>query len=136
MKSYLLLAICFLFIVTGSASAQTKPATKVTVTGKTVAKSRGSNPNIKHDEPTVDKPVPEPAKSRGAAACSVHFDNRTGLYIKIYVDGDFKGTLEPWGDGYVTVGSGYTTIYCISTGGSREWSASGDCRTSYDYTLR
>ena len=48
----------------------------------------------------------------------------------------FKGTLAPWDDGYVTVGSGYTRVYCVSTGGSREWNASGDCRENYYYKLQ
>ncbi|MEZ0609427.1 hypothetical protein ACAW74_12965 [Fibrella sp. WM1] len=137
MKKNLLLLVCLLLTLTTTVSfAQTKKATKkVEVEGKKVARARGANPNIKMDEPTVDKPVPQPAKSRGAA-CSIHFDNRTGLYIRLYVDGNYKGTMEPWGDRYVTVGDGYTTIYCVSTGGSREWNASGDCREAYDYTLR
>ena len=134
MKAHLLFTACLLFGLAGSVNAQDKPVKNVTVTGKTVAKSRGANPNIKTDVPTVDNPTPRPAKARGEA-CRVNFDNYTGLYIKIYVDGDYKGTLAPWDDGTVTVGSGYTRIYCISTGGSREWNASGDCTGYYHYKL-
>jgi succinyl-CoA synthetase beta subunit len=73
-----------------NASAQKKVDVKSTVAVKT----RGANPNIKMDAPTTDaKPV---AKARGAA-CTVKFDNYTGLYIKVYVDGYYKGTLDAWG---------------------------------------
>ena len=138
MKKQLIFCLCLLLTMLATRNLQAqnkKPEKTVTVTGKAVAKTRGTNPNIKNDEPTVDKPVPRPAASRGAA-CQVHFDNYTGLTIRIYVDGDFKGTLAPWDDGYVTVGSGYTRIYCVSTGGSREWSAAGDCRGNYYYKLQ
>lgn len=138
MKKHIWLFVAMLLALTTTLSiAQSKkPTKKVEVQSKQVTRSRGNNPNIKMDEPMTDKPVAEPAKSRGVMLCSVHFDNRTGLYIRIYVDGNYKGTMEPWGDRYVSVGDGYTTIYCVSTGGSREWSASGDCREVYDYTLR
>ncbi|GAB3515448.1 hypothetical protein GCM10027442_31290 [Emticicia fontis] len=118
-----------------STSAQTKPSKSVEVTGKAVAKARGANPNIKVDLPTVDNPVPKPPKSRGDL-CIVKFDNWTGLYIKVYVDGYYKGILDPWDKGTVTVESGYTKIYCISTGGTREWKADGNCEGVYTYTLK
>jgi ABC-type phosphate/phosphonate transport system substrate-binding protein len=112
-----------------NASAQKKVDVKSTVAVKT----RGANPNIKMDAPTTDaKPV---AKARGAA-CTVKFDNYTGLYIKVYVDGYYKGTLDAWGSGTVTVAGGYTKIYCVSAGGTREWNASGDCQGGYTYSLR
>ena len=116
---------------TMDASAQKK----VDVTSTAVPKTRGKgvNPNIKVDAPTSDeKPV---AKSRGAA-CTVKFDNYTGLYIKVYVDGNYKGTLDAWGAGTVTVAGGYTKIYAVSVGGTREWNASGNCEGGYTYTLR
>lgn len=114
---------------TNSAFAQKKVDVKSTVAVKT----RGANPKIKMDAPTSDaKPV---AKARGES-CSVKFDNFTGLYIKIYVDGYYKGTLDAWGAGTVTVAGGYTSIYCVSAGGTREWNASGDCQGGYTYSLR
>ena len=137
MKTYLIWVASLLLTLATSTftPAQDKPRKEVPITGKTVAKSRGANPNIKKDVPTVDVPEPKPAKTRGAL-CRIHFDNYTGLHIKIYVDGNYKGALSPWDDGWVTVGTGYTTIYCVSTGGTREWNASGDCREDYYYKLQ
>jgi hypothetical protein len=137
MRKLLLWLVCLLLTLAPFATtqAQTKPRKDVTVEGKLANKTRGKNPNIKNDEPTVDTPMTRPAATRGAL-CKVHFDNYTGLYIKIYVDGNFKGTLAPWDDGWVTVYNGYTRIYCISSGGSREWNASGNCEGEYYYKLQ
>ncbi|WP_148661277.1 hypothetical protein [Flavisolibacter tropicus] len=126
---FMLLAVLFTAL---SSQAQSKGVKKIDVIGKKVEASRGANPNIKSDVPTTDNPV---EKSRGAS-CSVTFDNYTGLYVKVYVDGTYRGTVDAYGKGTVTVGSGYTTIYCVSTGGTTEWSASGDCRSSYIFNLK
>lgn len=106
----------------------------VEVKSTAVPKANGTrNPNIKADAPTSDaRPV---AKVRGES-CVVKFDNHSGLFIKVYVDGNYKGTLDAWGAGTVTVAGGYTKIYCISAGGTKEWNASGDCEGRYTYTLR
>jgi len=121
------------FMAVAFSSMDAAAQKKVDVKSTAVSKSRGANPNIKSEAPTSDaKPV---VKARGAD-CKVKFDNYTGLYIKIYVDGYYRGTLDAWGDGTVTVSGGYTKIYCISTGGSREWNASGNCEGNYTYTLR
>jgi len=125
--------IAFMAVAFSSTSAFAQKKTVVDVKSTAAVKSRGANPKIKVDAPTSDeKPV---AKSRGAV-CSVKFDNYTGLYIKVYVDGYYKGTLDAWGSGTVNVGSGYTTIYCVSVGGTREWNASGNCDGGYTYSLR
>ncbi|TKC09854.1 hypothetical protein FA048_06470 [Pedobacter polaris] len=123
--------IAFMAVAFSSTSAFAQK--KVDVKSTAAVKTRGANPNIKMDAPTSDaKPV---AKARGAA-CTVKFDNYTGLYIKVYVDGYYKGTLDAWGAGTVTVAGGYTKIYCVSAGGTREWNASGNCEGGYTYSLR
>lgn len=126
--------IAFMAVAFSSTNAfAQKKSTVVEVKSTAAVKTRGANPKIKVDAPTSDaKPV---TKSRGAD-CKVKFDNYTGLYIKVYVDGYYKGTLDAWGAGTVTVGSGYTTIYCVSVGGTREWNASGNCEGNYTYTLK
>jgi len=82
--------------------AQAKKKKTVEVKSKSVDANRGENPNIKTGPPTEDKAE---EKSR-AALCSIFFDNYTGLYINIYVDGNYKGQLSPYGSGTVKVGSG------------------------------
>jgi len=136
MKKILLL-VCAAFAIftltfSNDVNAQTKPKKVINVQGKATLKSRGANPNIKVDAPTVDKPV---TKSRGET-CDVNFVNSTGLFIKVYVDGNYKGTVGPNDEGSVTVGSGYTTIYCISAGGTQEWSAAGTCSQAYTFNLK
>jgi hypothetical protein len=107
----------------------------VDVTGKAVEKTRGENPNIEFPVPTTDdNPEPKPEKERGAY-CGIDFENYTGYYIDIYVNGYYKGTLGPWANGSVTVYSGYTTIYCITTGGTLEWYDSGGCDYYFTYKL-
>ena len=113
-----------------SAQSKGKKTKVVTVHGKAAEASRGANP-IRTERPTTDEGR---EKSRGSA-CTVYFDNYTSLYIDVYMDGDYYGTVSPWGASTFSVGSGYTTIYCKSAGGTREWSAAGDCRETYRYKL-
>ena len=72
--------------------------------------------------------VPAPAAKGGAATrggvCAVHFDNRTSLYIDMYLDGNYRGTLSPWGDSYPLVGCGETRLYAkanFTDGSSLSW---------------
>lgn len=109
--------------------AQKKQTVKEVKASK-VEKSRGTNPNIKSGAPATDKAV---EKQRGN--CNIYFDNYTGYVVNVYVDGYFKGTVDAWGGGWVTVGSGYTTVYCQTTGGTYEWAATGDCSEEYRMKL-
>ncbi len=113
-----------------SATASAQKKINVKVESKAVDANRGPNPKIKSEAPATD--VVE-AKSR--STCSVYFDNYSGLYVKVYVDGYYRGTLSPYGSFTVNVADGYTEIYCISTGGTRDWSASGNCTGRYIYSL-
>lgn len=128
----LILFVLAVGVTSAHAQERKRPTKSVEVQGKDVVKSRGANPRIKSDMPTVDKPE---AKSRGSV-CGIYFNNYTGLTIKLYVDGNYEGTVSPYGESAVVVGSGYTTIYCVSAGGTREWSASGNCSDVYEYKLR
>ena len=118
--------------VTTTANAQSKKKVSIDVNAKAVEKSRGANPNIKSGAPKVDNAV---AKSRGDV-CTVNFYNYTGLFIYVYVDGALKGSIAAYGSGTVSVATGYTTIYCVSSGGTQEWSAAGNCDEVYTYNLR
>ncbi len=105
----------------------------MSISKKKVENMRGANSKIKMDAPTTDVEMAKPSKQRGS--CTVAFTNNTGYYVKIYVDGTYKGTLSPYESGSVTVYSGYTTIYCITTGGTYDWSAAGNCDGTYTYAL-
>jgi hypothetical protein len=121
-------AACMLLAFSTTSNAQ--KSIKRDVKASVVESNRGSNPNIKSQAPTSDT---EEAKSRGT--CSIYFSNYTGYYINIYVDGYYRGQLAPWGGGTVNVGDGYTSIYCLSAGGTREWSDAGNCSGSYTFRL-
>ncbi len=118
---------CMMLAFTTTASAQKKIAVKLQ---SSAVEANRSASKIKGEAPTTD--VVE-TKSRGT--CSVFFDNYSGLYVKVYVDGYYRGTLSPYGSFTVNVADGYTEIYCISTGGTRDWTATGNCTGRYTYSL-
>ncbi|OSZ80601.1 hypothetical protein CAP36_04945 [Chitinophagaceae bacterium IBVUCB2] len=118
---------CMMLAFTTTVSAQKKIAVKLQ---SSAVESNRSASKIKGEAPTTD--VVE-TKSRGT--CSVFFDNYSGLYVKVYVDGYYRGTLSPYGSFTVNVADGYTEIYCISTGGTRDWTATGNCTGRYTYSL-
>ena len=122
-----------LFIAMFALTATYAQVRGVDVAKKKVDATRGANPNIKSDVPSTDKEMAKPSKTRGS--CTVAFTNNTGYYVKVYIDGTYKGTLAPYESGSVTVYSGYTTIYCITTGGTYDWSAAGNCEGTYTYKL-
>lgn len=97
-----------------------------TIHAKTVDASRENNPNIISDDP---QPLP-----RGAT-CNIYFTNYTGYYVKVYVDRYYRGQLRPGRGGRITVADGYKSIYCISAGGTKEWSDTGNCKGSYSFKL-
>lgn len=100
------------------------------LTSQAYTASRGeADPNIKSGAPKEDKIAD---KSRGN--CVIYFENNSGLYVEVYVNGYYMGTMSGYGSLTVTTG-GYTTIYCKSTGGSRYWKDSGDCNGAYYYRL-
>jgi len=153
MKRSLLGIACLLFAVllispTQSALAQTKGKSeaakgkhhKVIVLKATKLSTRGegADPNIKEDKQTNDPNAKTPApvqkggpRTRGGGACEVRFDNRTNLFIKLYVDGIYRGTVSPFGDGVVYTGAGETRVYAraeFDDGSSLYWGPSNyDC---------
>ena len=82
----------------------------------------GADENIKNDSDANDpgKQMPGPGtkggeKSKGQGDCAVVIDNRSALYIRIYVDGTYRGTIAPWGDSYCYTGAGNTLLYAVAT---------------------
>ena len=84
-----------------------------------------NGPGAKLEVPTKDVIAPKPDKTR--SQCCLNFDNYTGLWLNIWVDGVYQGQVGPWNEGHVCVYSGWTTYYVRSTGGSYEWSDEGNC---------
>lgn len=106
--------------------------TNVESTGAEV-KARGANPNIKGDRPTSDAANTN-SRGSGSSTCWVYLHNYTAYSIDIYVDGYWEGTLGAYDDSYLSTGSGYTTMYGLSVGKTREWNFSGvSCYGSHDY---
>lgn len=103
--------------------------------------TRAVNPNIKIKAPTNDNnPLPASAKkgskNPNQKDCEIIFDNYTGYFVEVYIDGVYKGTIGDWGTLYVTIPGGYTQVYCISTGGSKEWKVEGNCEGNYLWKLQ
>lgn len=133
MKKLLFITVLFL-TVSFNSFAQKKET--VEIAGTKVEKTRGENPNIKTDFvcDAPDVAVEKPTATRGTY-CTVNVENDTGYNVKVYVDGDYHGWVSAWSEGVVTVVGGYTTVYCVTSGGSYEWSAAGDCNTYYNYRI-
>ena len=104
--------------VTTTAGAQQK---KNTLTSRASA-GRGastSDQNIKKATATNTRgaTVPAPVKKGGvrtrggANICALHVDNRTGLYVDLYLDGDYLGTVSPYGDSEGYIGCGSRVFY-------------------------
>lgn len=137
---WMMVLVAFLFAAqAGYSQVKPKPKKDLTVASKKVAYEENSNPNIKGGMPTDDN-IKKDEKKIGAKAgtgynnCYVYVTNYTAYTINVYVDGYYVGTMGPYGSLNAVTGTGYTTCYGISAGGTTEWSTSGDC--SYDYTFK
>jgi hypothetical protein len=107
-------------------------------------KSSAQDPNIKKSSevnaPNANAPAPP---SKGGAArqgvCEIHVDNRTALYVKIFVDGDFQGTVGPWGDAIAYAISGGTRLYGRADYTDGTFTSFGprliDCQGLFTWTL-
>ncbi len=133
-RTFLLLTTLCFMAFSYTAKAQPKKIQKIMVAKHVDAAKKTKNPSIKNEAPATDAEVARPSATRGS--CTVSFSNSTGYYVKVYIDGNYKGTLAPYESGNVTVYSGYTTIYCITTGGTYDWGAQGDCSGSYVFDIR
>ena len=112
-----------MFAQTEKAPAGNKSASKSQVVNEQ-AKTRGAgeqDPNIKNNSeknsPTATA-APPASKSgkRGAGPyeCGIHVDNRTAWFARIYVDGNYVGTVNRYGDLAGITGNGATTVYALA----------------------
>ncbi len=114
----------------------------------TSARSRGRDTHIKTprgaNDPAakVDRPPSKGGRSRGLASRygTFHADNRTAWYIDVYLDGDFRGTVGPYGDLYREVIAGETEFYAraeFRDGTVKKWGPrSYDVPSGGTHTLR
>jgi hypothetical protein len=132
--------------LTRSAAAQAGQKER-TVDAKSIKGAQGPDQNVKQGETANMKgakgmrlaPPSKGGPTPKGAAGTIHVDNRTNLYVKIYVDGDFRGTVEPWGDLYVLNLCGSTTLYARAdyTDGTYDyWGPTSDNFCSTTWTLR
>lgn len=142
MKKIIFLSLAALFIMASSTNTfAQKNAIVKSPTAQKVEKSRGGdNPNITTPRPTTDVlTVPAPSSRGGDASrgayCDIKFENWTGYYIDIYVDGTYQGTVSPWQDYYAYEYSGYKSIYCETVGGTYYWSDNGNCDGEYTFKM-
>lgn len=106
------------------------------VKSQPVSAERGASKIVK-DVPTTDVPVPQPDVCVNCNACNFTFDNWTGYWIKVYVDGQFKGYLEPWGSGTAFVRENSNgTWYCETAGGTLCWEGKNYCGLDEQINLR
>ena len=143
----LTVAAATLFI---SGELQAQAAKKQAGATSTSTKTRGgsADANVRHDDApnALNKPATaEPAgkSTRGASAVEpgqICIDSRVDLYVKIYVDGNFVGTVSPWGDACGYYGSGDHRLYAraVFTDGSySSWGpVTGDASSGFRWTVR
>jgi hypothetical protein len=127
-----ILIITLLACLFTAASAQ-KPTLHKALASRHAETVRGNNPNIKVAKPTADMEAKKPEKVRGG--CDITFNNKTGFYIDIYVDGTYKSTLGPYESTDVNYTSSYSSVYCITVGGKYDWSAAGECESHIYFDL-
>jgi hypothetical protein len=83
----------------------------------------------------VDK---EPRQKKTRGYCYVYFDNYTGYYVDVWVEGLYQGRLAPYANSVridVYVPGNWTKWYAQSAGGTLYWSNSSYCNDSRVFTL-
>jgi hypothetical protein len=148
MKDHGVLAIALLaglsLLLAAPAFAQDKPAgKKEAVTEKAKSGPQGADSNIKSDSdknnPHAQSPAPpeKGGKSRGIGPrpCGIHVDNRTPWIIRVYVDGNYRGAVNSYGDIAGITGDGPTALYAVAIfedGSTKVWGPHAFICASYD----
>lgn len=112
----------------------------IEIKSKDVIKTRNVNPYIKITAPQEDVAKVLPPTSKGGEKKNNEIpttvDNSTSFYVEIYIDGVYQGTVPPWGTLTFTLYQPYKQIYCITTGGSKDWLMKGDYNNSINWILK
>lgn len=124
-----LFALAIILAMNSNASAQGKKSIKVY--GKELSASRGSEGSkMRGGIPSTDSVEAKPAQT-----CYLTIENRTGYYLKVFVDGNYRGTISLWGDMDINIPTPYAQVYVISAGGTRDWTFSGNDLCGARYVL-
>lgn len=134
--------------VAGNLQAQGAKKQPAATSNGTRTRGGGADANVRKDDApnALTKPAtPEPAgkNTRGASAVEpgqICVDSRVDLYVKVYVDGNYVGTVSPWGDACGYYGSGEHRLYgrAVFTDGSyTSWGpVTGDATSGFRWTIR
>jgi hypothetical protein len=134
--------------VSGDLQAQAVKKQAGATSNSTKTRGGSADANVRRDDApnALNKPATaEPAgkSTRGASAVEpgqICIDSRVDLYVKIYVDGNFVGTVSPWGDACGYYGSGDHRLYAraVFTDGSySSWGpVTGDATNGFRWTVR
>ena len=145
--SGLVIAAATLFASADLQAQATKRQAGVT-SNSTKTRGGAADANIRRDDApnALNKPAtPEPAgkNTRGASAVEpgqICVDSRVDLIVRIYVDGNFVGTVSPWGDACGYYGGGDHRLYAraVFTDGSySSWGpVTGDATPGFRWTIR
>jgi hypothetical protein len=135
-------------LLAGNVQAQGAKKQAGATSNSTKTRGGGADANVRHDDApnAVNKPATaEPAgkSTRGASAVEpgqICIDSRVDLYVKIYVDGNYVGTVSPWGDACGYYGAGDHRLYAraVFTDGSySSWGpVTGDATSGFRWTVR
>lgn len=127
----IIFAIAAIFSISATQmQAQDKDKTVKEIKSKEVIKTRNINPHIENTVPLSDENTkPAPMKKGGEASQVAEYevivDNFTGYFIEVYIDGTYKGTISDWGTITITMDKAYEKLYCITTGGTKDWLVTG-----------
>jgi hypothetical protein len=142
-----LAAASLLSVADVQAQATAKRAPGAT-SNSTRTRGGSADANVRRDDApnALNKPATtEPAgkSTRGGSASEpgqLCVDSRVDLYVKIYIDGQYVGTVSPWGDSCGYYGGGDHTIYAraVFTDGSySSWGpVTGNTGPGFRWTIR
>jgi hypothetical protein len=79
--------------------------------------------------PTTDIPKVKPDPSRGS--CCLSIDNWTGYMVDVWINDEYIGRIEPWGNSGLCMIDVTAKWYARSIGDSYEWSGEGQCQGEF-----
>ena len=128
--------------------AQTPKRQAGVTSNSTKTRGGAADANVRRDEApnALNKPAttePTGKNTRGASAVEpgqICIDSRVDLIVRIYVDGNYVGTVSPWGDACGYYGSGDHRLYAravFTDGSSSSWGpVTGDATPGFRWTIR